>query len=218
MLGNRGTVAWVSEEAKNAFGDMSVMAFQAPDTWYLAQKDGLLEAAYDEIQAVIKQTKADKNRIYVAGCSAGGYMTSRMIMAYPALFAAANINCPAYDVATERGGETPTDEELLKLVSAKTKIWLVQALYGFFKGNEVAADIKGGKTFERGGLIYTKYYTVTATNNGSPMLVYEEDYDKDGIMEQVQYNGHWSWIHSLNNDPIKADGTKLFDWMASQHF
>lgn len=29
------------------------MAFQAPDTWYYAQKDGLLEKAYNEIQEVV---------------------------------------------------------------------------------------------------------------------------------------------------------------------
>ncbi len=36
------------------FGGAHVMAFQAPDTWYYAQNDGLLEKAYNEINEVIK--------------------------------------------------------------------------------------------------------------------------------------------------------------------
>ena len=31
------------------FGNAHVMAFQAPDTWYYAQKGGLLEKAYNEL-------------------------------------------------------------------------------------------------------------------------------------------------------------------------
>ncbi len=52
LLANRGTVAWATDEAQDIFGNAHVMAFQAPDTWYYAQKDGLLEKAYNEIQEV----------------------------------------------------------------------------------------------------------------------------------------------------------------------
>ena len=53
LLANRGTVAWATDEAQDIFGNAHVMAFQAPDTWYYAQKDGLLEKAYNEIQEVV---------------------------------------------------------------------------------------------------------------------------------------------------------------------
>ena len=53
-------------------------------------------------------------------------MTTRMLIKYPNLFKAAMINCPALDVATKRGGETPTDEELASLKNSPTAIWLVQ--------------------------------------------------------------------------------------------
>ena len=48
------------------------------------------------------------------------------LIKYPNLFKAAMINCPALDVATKRGGETPTDEELASLKNSPTAIWLVQ--------------------------------------------------------------------------------------------
>lgn len=129
LLGNRGGVAWITDEAKTVFGDASVMAFQAPSMWYLAKKDNLLEPCYNEIQQVIKDNNINPDEVYVSGCSAGGFMTTRMIIAYPDLFKAAMINCPALDAANTRS-ETddacPTDEELASLKDAKTAIWLVQ--------------------------------------------------------------------------------------------
>jgi poly(3-hydroxybutyrate) depolymerase len=76
--------------------------------------------AADEINAVIEQYGIDPAKVLVSGCSAGGYMTTRMIIAHPELFKAAMINCPAYSVADDRGGETPTDEELQALLAAAT--------------------------------------------------------------------------------------------------
>ena len=56
-------------------------------------------------------------------------MSTRMLIAYPDLFKAAMINCPALDAANTRS-ETddacPTDDELKSLLDAKTAIWLVQ--------------------------------------------------------------------------------------------
>lgn len=229
MLANRGTVAWATDEAQNAFGGAYVMAFQAPDTWYYAQRDNLLEKAYNEIQNVIATYNLDSSRVYAAGCSAGGYMTTRMIIAYPDLFAAANIICPALDVATDRGGQTPIDEELLTLKDAQTKIWLVQAdddtvvktkdcadrIWNLVsEGTAIDTKIEGGSTRESGNLIYTKYTTVN--DDGTAKLPYPEDYDHDGMEEEVLFSSHWSWLPALNNDPVKADGTTLWSWMASQ--
>ncbi len=131
MLANRGTVAWATDSAQQIFGGENgayVMAFQAPDTWYYAQRDGLLAQAEAEIQQVIAAYGIDPEKVYVSGCSAGGYMTTRMLIAYPDLFKAAMINCPALDIAQLRGGETPTDEELASLKNSDTAIWLVQGV------------------------------------------------------------------------------------------
>jgi predicted esterase len=129
LLANRGGVAWVSEEANAVFGDASVMAFQAPNMWYFAVKDNLLEPCYNEIQKVITDNGINPDEVYLSGCSAGGFMSTRMVIAYPDLFKAAMINCPALDAANARSESddaTPTDEDLAKLRDAKTAIWLVQ--------------------------------------------------------------------------------------------
>ena len=41
------------------------MAFQAPDTWYYAQKGGLLEKAYNEIQEVVAQKRNQSLKKYM---------------------------------------------------------------------------------------------------------------------------------------------------------
>lgn len=92
-------MAWATDEAQSIFGKSHVMAFQAPDTWYYANKDNLLEKAYNEIQEVVSQKGVNPKKIYVSGCSAGGYMTTRMLIKYPNYFKAAMINCQALDVA-----------------------------------------------------------------------------------------------------------------------
>lgn len=130
VLANRGAVAWVGSDAQKVFGDASVIAFQAPSMWYYATRDELLKEAYTEIEEIVKDNKIDPNNIYVAGCSAGGFMSTRMIIAYPDLFKAAMLSAPALDIANFRSGltdATPTDDELKQLLNSKTAIWLVQA-------------------------------------------------------------------------------------------
>ena len=229
MIANRGTVAWATKEAQEAFDGAYVMAFQAPETWYYAQSKGYLKTAYDEIMEVVKKYDIAKDRLFIAGCSAGGYMTTRMILAYPTLFQAAAIVCPALDVATKRGGQTPTDEELNTLKHIKTKIWLVQAdndtvvktvdcadrIYRIVgEGKETISTIQGGYTYEKDNIIYTKYNTVKKDQDA--MFTYQEDNDHDGVMETVYYLSHWTWIHASNNDPVKANGMHLWQWLGQR--
>jgi len=125
ILANRGGAAWVSEEAQAVFGDASVMAFQAPNMWYFAVKDGLLAPVYNEIQAVIAENGINPDEVYLSGASAGGFMSTRMIIAYPDLFKAAMINCPALDAANARTETTtacPTDKEIASLKDSKTNL------------------------------------------------------------------------------------------------
>ncbi|MBR4211554.1 MAG: prolyl oligopeptidase family serine peptidase [Oscillibacter sp.] len=234
MLANRGTVAWASDEFQTILGGASVMAFQAPDTWYYAQKDGLLDKAADEINAVVAQYGIDPAKVLVSGCSAGGYMTTRMIIAHPELFKAAMINCPAYDVATARGGETPTDEELQAVKDSGVAVWLVQGetdsvvatdacsqrLFNILTDGETLTETAVTQenpqdsdfvTYETAdGNYKLSLYDTTEDNQ----LRFAEDYDQDGTLSEVQYSSHWSWIYTLKNNPQSADGTHIVDWAA----
>ncbi len=235
---NRGAVAWTTKEAQKIFGNAYVMALQAPDTWYYAQKDGLLDKAEKEIMDVVKKYAIDKNRIVLAGCSAGGYMSTRMIIKYPNLFTAAMINCPALDVADERGGETPTDEELSSIRNSRTAIYLVQGVNDGVVDTEQCAKrlfktlISGKDTtaykFEQD---FASNFTTTQTSDKKYVLsLYEttdadrtkaklqfaEDYNIDGVTETVEYSNHWSWIYTLLNNPKTVDNISIWQWSASK--
>lgn len=239
MLANRGTVAWTTDNAQNIFGNAYVMAFQAPDSWYYAQRDNLLEIAYDEIQTVVEKYNIDPEKIIVSGCSAGGYMTTRMIIAYPNLFTAAMINCPALDVASDRGGTTPTDDELASIKDSKTAIWLMQAdadttvqtadcsvrLFEALTGVNVLADASGIQFTTIKQELYSDFTTYETDDgkykislydtNENGQLEFAEDYNFDGINELVEYSNHWSWIYTLINNPKSADNTNIWQWAAS---
>lgn len=234
MLGNKGTVAWATDEFQKILGGAHVMAFQAPDTWYYAQRDGLLDKAANEISEVVKEYKIDPKKVLVSGCSAGGYMTSRMLIAHPSLFAAAIINCPAYDVASDRGGETPTDEELAKIKESNVPVWLVQGKTDSVVATEkcskrlfdiLTKDQKIKETTIKQELAQNSDFTTYETEDGKYKLSlydtteegklrFAEDYDQDGSMTEVQYSNHWSWIYTLNNNPQAADGTHIINWAA----
>ena len=233
LLANRGTVAWATDEAQEIFGKAHVMSFQAPDTWYYAQKDGLLEKAYNEIQDVISKKGIDPKKVYVSGCSAGGYMTTRMLIKYPNLFKAAMINCPALDVATKRGGETPTDEELASLKNSPTAIWLVQGATDGTVNTEDCSKRLFKALTDGQELVESRHeqaldsdFTTTETKDGkykislydtteAGKLQFGEDFDQDDVKTLVEFSNHWSWIYTLNNNPESADGTSIWKWAAN---
>lgn len=234
ILGNRGGVAWAAEEFQEILGNAHVMAFQAPDTWYYAQKDGLLDKAADEIKEVVEKYQVDPEKILVSGCSAGGYMTSRMLIAHPELFAAAMINCPAYSVADDRGGETPTDEELKAIKDSGVPVWLVQGetdsvvatdecskrLFDILAEGQELTETSVKQELEQNSDFITyetadgKYKLSLYETTEDDKLRFAEDYDRDGEMAEVQYSNHWSWIYTLNNNPQAADGTHIVNWAA----
>jgi len=239
VLANRGGVAWTTEEAQEYFGDATVIAFQAPAMWYYATRDGLLEKAYNEIQAVISKYGINEDEVYVSGCSAGGFMTTRMIIAYPDLFKAAMINCPALDVADSRSGiegATPSDEELATLLDSDTAIWLVQAdddttvktadcaqrIWNIVADGKAVTETTVEQeldsdytTWETADGKYKLTLYKTADYDGTAKLEFGEDYDQDGTDTLVSYANHWSWIYTLVNNPTDASGTTIWDWAAN---
>lgn len=211
MLANRGTVAWATDETQNIFGGAHVMAFQAPDTWYYAQNDGLLEKAYNEIYEVIKAKNIDPDKVFVSGCSAGGYMTTRMLIAYPDLFAAAMINCPKY-IEEERDMK-----RLLCSIRLFNALTDGQELITSEHKQDLNSDFTTSETKDgkyKLSLYETVAVTDPSTGASSNKLEFAEDYDQDGVATLVQYSDHWSWIYTLNNNPKDAKGVSIMNWAA----
>ena len=150
-------------------------------------------------ECIAKHPYIDTDRIYVGGCSAGGYMTLNMLLQYPDFFAAAFPVCEAYP------DKKITDSQLGEL--AKVPLWFTRA-----KDDEtIKMEKHDGATVSRlrklrpEDLHYVVYDSVLDLSGAYK--------DKKG--NPYRFDGHASWIYVLNDD-VEDAGVKLFAWLASQ--
>jgi predicted peptidase len=172
----------------------------------------------------------DRNRIYLGGCSNGGYMTMNMIINYPDYFAAAYPICEAYSNAW-------LSEERRKAIQ-NIPIWFTHA-----KTDGTVAICQGN--FD----MATHTYQFTLDEQGKPIelpefsngayhrleeagakevhySLWDKVEDTSGLYwktgstkEPYEYNGHFSWIYVLNNeciDDICGKKITIFEWLAEQ--
>ncbi len=237
ILGNK-VVNLATEEIQQYFGETGayILAPQTPTMWMndgtgAYTKTG--ESVYTEalmglIDSYVKANpEIDTNRIYIGGCSNGGYMTVNMIIEYPEYFAAAYPVCEAYGV------DWLTEEKIEAIKDMP--IWLTHALSDMTvaiaegepeifnlrpfvdeKGNPKLVDNFSNALYDRlvaagnKNVYYSLYDTVVDTSG--------QFYKQDGVTP-YEYMGHWSWIYTLNNDSTEViDGveTTIFEWLSQQ--
>ncbi len=216
--GNK-VVNLAGDEIQAKFGGAYVLAPQAPTFW---MNDGsgqygrtgkskygkALKAVIDEFVAN-NDAAIDTSRIYIGGCSNGGFMTMRMVLDYPDFFAAAYPICEAlYD---EVIGDA--DIEAIKHVP----IWFVHARNDSVVKPEETAE----PTFKR---------LIRAGARNVHFSLFDKVEDLRGLFadegDPYEYHGHFSWIHALNDDcnldydgtPVVEDGKEvsLMEWLAIQ--
>ena len=88
LRANRGALGFATPEAQRIFSGAYVVAPQSTSYWI---EDGPRFAPLirEIIRDLGRRYPIDRDRIYVAGCSNGGYMTLELTSVYPDLFAAA---------------------------------------------------------------------------------------------------------------------------------
>ena len=192
-LANRGAVAFVEDKTQKIFGGAYVVVPQADDTWYNNYSKGYIKSVKAMIDEFASENNVDKNRIYVFGASAGGYMSFRMIIEYPNYFAAFSTSAAALDKAATSGGVATTTQDLMKI--RNKPLWMVHA--------QNDPTISYENTSKRVYDILSKYGAILSS------------YPNVKI-DETEYNGHWSWIYSLRNMPVNNKGEHLFEWMAKQ--
>ena len=193
-LANRGAVAFAEDKAQKIFGGAYVVAPQADDTWYNNYTKGYIKSVKAMIDEFASENNVDKNRIYVFGASAGGYMSFRMMIEYPDYFAAFSTSAAALDKAATSGGVATTAQDLMKI--RNKPLWMVHA--------QNDPTISYENTSKRVYDVLSKYGAILSS------------YPNVKIGE-TEYNGHWSWIYSLRNMPVNDKGEHLFEWMARQN-
>lgn len=218
LLGNRVT-ALAEEPIQQIFGGAAVLVPQTPTFWMNDgtgyTQDGSSMYA-DALSALIRDyvernsSRIDNSRIYIGGGSNGGYMTIKMLLDNPGYFAAAFPAAQAYADAWL----TDADIEQLKA----TPIWFTASA----NDRAVQAAWTSTPTYKRLMVAGAKDVHYTLFDN---VVDLSGTYNKGkGDNSAYEYDGHWSWIYTLNNEvdedynglPVKVNGktVTLMEWLA----
>lgn len=188
LRANRGALGFATPQAQRIFSGAYVVAPQSTSYWI---EDGPRFAPLirEIIRDLVRRYPIDRDRIYLAGCSNGGYMTLKMTTVYPDLFAAAVPICAVVASLQPGGPSLIADAELTQIT---TPTWLVTSL-------DDATVPPGPNTIHARDLI-----------PGSVATLYD-----NVTWNGHRFPGHWSWIYVARNDP-SIDGTHIWQWMAQQ--
>lgn len=188
LRANRGALGFATPQAQRIFSGAYVVAPQSTSYWI---EDGPRFAPLirEIIRDLVRSYHIDGERIYLAGCSNGGYMTMEMTTVYPKLFAAAVPICGVVASLEPGGPPLITDAQLRRI---NTPTWLVAS-------RDDTTVPPEPNTIHAHDLI-----------PGSLMTLYDHV-----IWNGYQFPGHWSWIYVARNDP-SIDGTHIWQWMAHQ--
>lgn len=217
LLGNK-VVNLISEDVQKCFGTTGacVLVPQADGYWMQTEKKPEMKTWISETsgKTVSYFTKAlfalidnfvkenadiDRNRIYIGGCSNGGYMTVNMLLQYPDYFAAAYPICEAYP-------DSRIGEEELKVLAGQN-IWFTQS--------------KDDKTvFPEKYVLPTYDRLVKFGAKNVRLSLWDSVTDTTGLFKDekgkpFKYNGHFSWIYVLNNECVE-NGQTIMEWLASK--
>jgi len=204
LIGNK-VVSFADKEMQGYMKGAYVLVPQAPTMWMddgtgAYTKDGttMYETAMFELldRYLADHPNVDRKRIYLGGCSNGGYMTMRMVLQKPEMFAAAFPVCQAYKP------EWVTDAQIKKI--AQLPIWQVHA-----RDDKVVPFAGAEETYER---------LKAAGAKDARHTWYDSVEDLTGLWKDEEgnpwkYDGHWAWIHVFNNLP-KSGNISLFEWLA----
>ena len=222
--GNK-VVALSDTPIQNKLGGAAyVLAPQSPTMWMDSGEDRnnptytdtgkskytvALKALIDEF--IEAHDDIDRDRVYVGGCSNGGYMTMRLIVDYPDFFAAAYPVCEAlYD-------KHITDQDIENIKNIP--IWFVQAANDTTVRPETAMLPTLKRLREAGAPnVHATFFDKVVDQSGL---------FKDELGRPYEYFGHFSWVHCYNDFcEYDIDGTRVFQdgypvtlwkWMGMQH-
>jgi poly(3-hydroxybutyrate) depolymerase len=216
LLANKAA-HYASDNIQAYFGGAFVLVPQSPTFWMQAANGDYTRGQEDDVynavlmglieQYVADHPTIDKDRVYVGGCSNGGYMSLKLILEHPDYFAAGYISALAYhnayisDAQVERIKHMP--------------IWFLHAK-------------DDGTTVPQETVLPLYERLIAAGAEDTHLSFYDHVVDLTGFYggADYHYNGHWSWIYShANAANFDFDGSlvringmpvTLMEWMAQQ--
>ena len=216
LIANRAA-NYASPEIQAYFEGAYVLVPQAPTFWMDNGQGqytrGEVNDRYNEsLMALIKDyvnrnPNIDPDRIYVGGCSNGGYMTLKLLLLHPDYFAAGFPSALAYFA------ENLTDSDIQRIKDLP--IWFIHS-----KDDPVTrADVTAIPAYE-------KLIKAGASNVHFSLFDHVVDITNQFGGDSYHYLGHFSWIYSHANKcqldydgkPVMIDGqaVTLMGWLARQ--
>lgn len=216
LIANRAA-NYAAPEIQAIFGGAYVLVPQSPTFWmqnasgdYTRGKENDIynEALMGLIKDYVKANPSiDIDRIYVGGCSNGGYMSLKLILEHPDYFAAGYISALAFQAKHINKKQIESIKDV--------PIWFIHS-----KDDPVTlAD-------ETVVPLYQRLKAAGATN--VHFSFYDHVVDLTGVYGGIgyHYSGHWSWIYSHTNHarwgfdgkPVQLEGkaVTVMEWMAAQ--
>ena len=217
LIANKA-VNYASQEIQDIFKGAYVLAPQTPTFWMQSEtgeytrgntNDIYNKTLFELIKDFVSNNPGiDTNRIYIGGCSNGGYMSLKLLLNHPDYFAAGYISALAYH------NQYVSEEQLNSIKNIP--MWFVHS--------------KDDTTTIPQETVVPLYERLVAA--GAPnvhLSLYDHVIDLNGIYggEDYHFPGHWSWIYSHANDadfdydgsPVLMDNrpVTIMEWLARQH-
>jgi len=216
LIGNKA-FNYASADLQGYFGAAYVLVPQCPGAW-MHNKEGVMQPGSGEdvynvgLMAlikdfVLKHPDIDPKRIYIGGCSNGGYMALKLILKAPNYFAAGYISALAYQ------SQYISDAQINSI--KHVPMWFIHSK----EDATTKPELTVVPVYERLKKLGAKSVHFS---------FYDHVVDLSGFFggENYHYNGHWSWIYSHINHakldydgrPVRLNGrpTTIMEWMAAQ--
>ena len=180
---------------------------QGEVTWG-RENDIYNEALMELIQTFVTENpEIDPRRIYVGGCSNGGYMSLKLILLYPDYFAAGFISALAYK------SQYLSDAQLDRI--KHVPLWFIHS-----------EDDRTTPPDQTAVPVVERLKNLGANNLHFSYFDHVIDVSGDYGGSSFHYPGHWSWIYSnVNKVFINQEGhaaerlgqePSLMEWLAMQ--
>ena len=189
LMGNKA-FNYASPEIQTLFGEGAFVLVPQTPTFWMNAGEGMTRGQTNDIynaavfalieDFVAKNPQVDPARIYVGGCSNGGYMSLKLILEHPSYFAAGYISALAYN------NEFVSDTQVQSL--KQTPIWFVHS--------------KDDRTTKPEETVVPLYHRLKQAGAKNVILSYYDNVtDVTGFFggKDFHYNGHWSWVYSHAN-------------------
>lgn len=158
------------------------------------------KSLFELIDSYVKENRdIDTNRIYIGGCSNGGYMTMEVLLHYPHYFAAAFPICEAYH------DEYITDDQIDMI--KHIPIWFIYAKTDHVIDYTLCTE----PTVKR---------LLAAGASNVHISVFDDVRDTTGLYKNEDglpyiYNGHCSWSYWDNNECYDGN-LNAWEWLGQQ--